>query len=91
MSAARSLVFPVARQRNQVMAEAKIRERFRKLKGNLTERARRLFAASEAVAFGHGGIAVVMRATRMSRCTIVAGIRELNAVESGTATPMDPM
>lgn len=75
---------------DRAKAEAKIRERFRKLKGNLTERARRLFAASEAIAFGHGGVAVVARATGLARGTIDAGIREVNAVESGVAKPMEP-
>ena len=80
----------MAKQNERATAEAKIRERFRKLKGDLTERARRLFAASEALAFGHGGVAAVMRATGMARGTITAGIREMNAVETGAATPMDP-
>lgn len=43
----------------------------------LTERSRRLWAATEARALGHGGIATVERATGISRSTIVRGIREL--------------
>jgi len=46
----------------------------------LTERSRRLWAATEATALGHGGIALVERATGISRSTIQRGIRE---VESG--------
>lgn len=43
----------------------------------LTERSRRLWAATEAVAVGHGGIALVERATGISRSTITRGIAEL--------------
>jgi len=51
----------------------------------LTERSRRLWAATEARALGHGGIALVERATGVSRSTIHRGLREL---ESGEA--LDP-
>ena len=44
-------------------AEAQIRLRYSKMESGLTERARRLFVASEAMAFGHGGIAAASRAT----------------------------
>jgi len=44
-----------------------------------TERSRRLWAASEARALGHGGIGVVERATGISRPTIQRGLRELKA------------
>jgi hypothetical protein len=44
-----------------------------------TERSRRLWAATEARALGHGGIAVVERATGISRSTIQRGLRELEA------------
>jgi hypothetical protein len=44
-----------------------------------TERSRRLWAATEARALGHGGIAVVERATGISRSTIQRGLRELDA------------
>jgi transposase len=52
----------------------------------LTERSRRLWAATEARALGHGGIALVERATGISRSTIQRGIREL---ESGEAVDPD--
>lgn len=77
-------------RKDRAAAEAKIRERFRKLQGDLTERARRLFAATEAVAFGHGGVATVSRATGMARGTITSGIREMSGIEGGEVTPMDP-
>lgn len=47
-------------------AEAKIRIRYRNVTGELTERARRLFVASEAMAFGYGGITSASRATGMA-------------------------
>ena len=45
----------------------------------LTERSRRIWAATEARAIGHGGIALVERATGISRSTIQRGLRELDA------------
>ena len=42
----------------------------------LNERTRRLWAGTEALAWGRGGIAAVMRVTGMSRNTVVRGIRE---------------
>jgi hypothetical protein len=45
----------------------------------LDERQRRLFAAAEARAAGHGGIAAVSRVTRIAASTIGRGLRELDA------------
>ncbi len=45
----------------------------------LNERSRRLWAATEARALGHGGIALVERATGISRSTIVRGLREIRS------------
>jgi hypothetical protein len=50
----------------------------------LDERARRLMAASEARALGHGGISEVSRACGLSRKAIAKGVRE---IETGTAPP----
>ena len=47
----------------------------------LTERSRRLWAATEALALGRGGIALVERATGISRSTISRGIKELRSGE----------
>lgn len=47
----------------------------------LNERSRRLWAAREAKALGHGGIALVERATGISRSTIQRGLREIEAGE----------
>jgi hypothetical protein len=43
----------------------------------LDERTRRLMAANEAVAWGHGGVSVVHRACGLSRPTIARGIVEI--------------
>ena len=48
----------------------------------LTERSRRVWAATEAQAIGHGGIAMVERATGISRSTIQRGLRELESGET---------
>jgi hypothetical protein len=54
-----------------------LRRKFRGLEGALDERARRLWAATEAQALGHGGIVAVCRATGLGRTTVWTGVREL--------------
>jgi transposase len=54
-----------------------VRAKFTALRGVLTERSRRVWAATEARALGHGGIGMVERATGISRSTIQRGLREL--------------
>ena len=56
-----------------------IRVRFVFLSPHLDDRARRLFAASEARAAGYGGVAAVSRATGVAASTIGRGLRELAA------------
>ena len=51
--------------------------RFGALSGVLDERMRRLIAAAEAEAIGHGGASIVSRATGVSRRAIRAGLEEL--------------
>ena len=63
-----------------------LRSKYEALAPVLTERTRRLWAAAEAEALGHGGIAAVARATGMSRERISRGIHELRA----NVPPMDP-
>jgi transposase len=62
-----------------------LRSKYRRLGPVLNERSRRLWAATEALALGHGGIGKVETATGISRSTISRGIREL---ESGDV--LDP-
>ena len=54
-----------------------LKEKLASLWPHLDERARRLFAASEARQLGHGGISLVSRACGLSRVTITKGLREL--------------
>lgn len=70
--------------------EAKIRMRYRQVTGELTERARRLFVASEAMAFGYGGVAAASRATGMAASVIGRGIAEVRAIEGGAAPTLPP-
>jgi len=63
-----------------VSAPDALRERVAQLWPHLDERARRLFAASEARAWGRGGISAVSRACGLSRPTITKGLRELDEV-----------
>jgi DDE family transposase len=59
--------------------------RYRRLAQSLTERARRLFVANEAIAFGYGGIVAAARATGMAPSVIGRGMAEIRAIEAGTA------
>jgi hypothetical protein len=61
---------------------ATLRAKHAALASVFTERSRRLWAATEARALGHGGIGVVERATGISRSTIQRGLRELEADRS---------
>ncbi len=54
-----------------------IRARFEAVAPHLNERARRLFAASEARAVGRGGVAAVSAVTGVARSTIGRGLAEL--------------
>jgi DNA invertase Pin-like site-specific DNA recombinase len=62
-----------------------IKSRFEALSPHLSERARRLFAASEAHAAGRGGVTAVAAATGVARSTIGRGLAELRS-EAGTAS-----
>lgn len=63
-----------------------LQTKYRSLAPVLNERSRRLWAATEARAIGHGGIALVERATGIARSTIVRGLDELDA----PAPPLAP-
>ena len=64
---------------------ARIRRKFRQLQGALNERSRRLWAASEAIEIGWGGVTSVAVATRMSPTTVAAGVKELRTPKRGKA------
>ncbi|HEX2715836.1 MAG TPA: ISAzo13 family transposase [Candidatus Acidoferrales bacterium] len=56
-----------------------VRKRYELLQPHLEERGRRLWAATEALAFGVGGVRAVAEALQMSTNTILQGKRELQA------------
>ena len=60
------------------MSADHIRKRFTLVKPFLNEKQRRILAAAEAEAVGHGGVSQVAAATGMSRNTIVAGRRDIS-------------
>lgn len=70
--------------------ESEIKVRFECLQGTLTERSRRLFAGSEALAFGYGGIAATSRATGLSPQTVSHGLAECQEIELGVVPPLSP-
>src|SRR5574337_2188571 len=57
--------------------EKTIREKYLRLQETLSEQQKRLWAASEAIACGYGGVTVVHKATGLSRPTINFGIQEI--------------
>ena len=69
---------------------ATIRQKFELLRPVMTERVRRQWAASEALALPRGGMILVAQATGMSRTTIWAGVRELRNPSASPAPPSDP-
>jgi hypothetical protein len=64
-----------------------IRKKYVVLRTAMDERTRRLWAASEALASGWGGISVVAEATGLSFPTICAGIRECEELSLIPTTP----
>ena len=71
-------------------AESEIKTRFERLQDSLTERSRRLFAGSEALTFGYGGIAAVSRATGLSQQTVRRGLQECQQIELGVVPVLEP-
>jgi hypothetical protein len=66
--------------------QATLRAKHAALSPVLTERSRRLWAATEAQAIGYGGIAQVARATGLATSTIQRGLRDLASGEALVAT-----
>lgn len=62
---------------NEEDAIREIHERFRQSGRALNEFERRLWAATEAMKLGRGGITLVSKALRMSRSTIRRGIQDI--------------
>ncbi|HEX9974292.1 MAG TPA: helix-turn-helix domain-containing protein, partial [bacterium] len=55
-----------------------IENEIKKFYQTLSEKAKRLYTAVEAVKIGHGGISYIARIVGCSRKTVARGIRELN-------------
>ncbi|MDR1250855.1 MAG: hypothetical protein LBK62_01685 [Treponema sp.] len=55
----------------------RLRRKWDAMQNHLDERGRRIWAASEAEALGHGGVTIVYEATGMSRIAITQGIAEM--------------
>jgi transposase len=58
--------------------EKEIHDKYISIKDYLDEKTKRLWAATEANAIGHGGVTLVYNATGIARSTIYAGLNELN-------------
>jgi chemotaxis response regulator CheB len=55
----------------------RLRRKWDAMQNHLDERGRRVWAASEAEALGHGGVTIVHEVTGMSRSAITQGIAEM--------------
>jgi Rhodopirellula transposase DDE domain len=64
-----------------------VRQKFEALAPLLHEKARRCWAACEALSLGRGGISLVAAATRLSRPTIRRGIAEIQAGDHDSVGP----
>jgi Rhodopirellula transposase DDE domain len=62
----------------------KLEARHAAISPSLDERQRRIFAAAEARAAGHGGIAAVSRVTRIAASTIGRGLKDLDVPPAST-------
>ena len=63
--------------------EAAIRTRYAAVAALVDERARRLFAGSEALAIGRGGVSKVARATGLARSTVRRGVADVTGGDLG--------
>lgn len=55
-----------------------IKEKYTSISGELNERSKRIWAASEAKSLGYGGVTKVHKATGISRSTIHLGMKEIS-------------
>jgi hypothetical protein len=68
-----------------------VKSKYQYLASAMNERARRLWAATEAKAIGRGGISLVAEATGLSRTTIHQGLRELGVSKENRVKPTEPV
>ncbi len=67
--------------------EEAIQRKYEQLAPYLNESSLRMWAASEALSWGHGGITSVSRATGLSRTTVHAGIAQLKQTQVIASSP----
>jgi hypothetical protein len=67
-----------------------LKQKFEVLAPFLDERQQRLWAGAEASVLGHGGITLVSQATGLSRPTVTAGLRELQAFRDDPDSVLEP-
>ena len=70
------------------VSQAKINDVQRKyavLASHLNEQSRRLWAATEAISYGRGGISLVCQATGISNATVIKGIKEIQNSSTPTS------
>ncbi|GAG90058.1 unnamed protein product, partial [marine sediment metagenome] len=63
--------------KNSLKEQETVARKYQALSDCLTERGQRLWAAAEALSYGHGGIFLVSQATNLARSTIHRGIKEI--------------
>jgi hypothetical protein len=64
-----------------------LRQKYAMLKPELDERGRRVWAASESLVLGHGGLKAVVQATGLGENTVLCGRRELQASTGVRSSP----
>jgi hypothetical protein len=62
-----------------------IKQKYGRVQAELDERGRRIWAATEALALGHGGVVAISRATGLGRNTIQRGCKELKTTRRHSA------
>src|SRR5512143_1089610 len=67
-----------------------VKQKYEMLRATMDERMSRLWAASEAIALGRGGVTLVAEATGISRAGICAGIMEFEQLGLIPTTPAIP-
>ncbi len=60
-----------------MITKNEIRKKYQRIKHSLDEKSRRLWCATEALAIGKKGVAIVHAATQISRPTIYSGIKDI--------------
>ena len=63
-----------------MVSKCALRKKYQGIKHTLNEKSRRLWCATEALALGKGGVAIIHQITGVTPPTIYAGIRELGTV-----------